>query len=133
MNRSFKVIVIGLGALGSASLYQLSKTNKKILGIDQFNPPHTKGSSHGGSRIIRQAIGEGEEYVPLVLRSYDIWLEIEKLTGQNLFEKCGCLILGKPNSLFLKETVSSALKYSIPHKILKTEEVRKKFPQFKIN
>jgi len=60
----YDVIMVGLGAMGSAALYQLAKRGKKVLGIDQFSPPHSYGSSRGGSRVIRQAIGEGREYVP---------------------------------------------------------------------
>ena len=74
---NFETIVIGLGAMGSAALYQLSQRGNKILGIDRFTPPHRQGSTHGETRITRQAIGEGEEYVPLSLRSYEIWDELE--------------------------------------------------------
>ena len=75
------VIVVGLGAMGSASLYQLARRGARVLGIDRFHPPHDHGSSHGESRITRQAIGEGEEYVPFVLRSHEIWRELEADTG----------------------------------------------------
>lgn len=132
MDKDFEIVIVGLGALGSASLYQLAKNGNNVLGIDQFHPPHQNGSSHGGSRIIRQAIGEGEEYVPLVLRSYEIWSEIERLTGKKLYEKCGCLILAKPHSAFLKQTINTALKYLIPHQVLTATQVKQRFPQFKI-
>ncbi len=66
-------LVIGLGAMGSAALYQLAKSGASVIGLDRFAPPHTMGSSHGETRITRQAIGEGRDYVPLVLESHRIW------------------------------------------------------------
>jgi sarcosine oxidase len=88
------VIVVGLGAMGSASLYQLARGGARLIGIDRFRPPHDRGSSHGESRITRQAIGEGEEYVPFVLRSHEIWRELEAETGASLLFPVGGLILG---------------------------------------
>ena len=96
--------------MGSAAVYQLAKRAKKVLGLDQFSPPHDNGSSHGESRIIRQAIGEGEEYVPLVLRSYELWREIEKATGWELLTITGGLTFsggGIANSGTLTVTAST--------------------------
>ena len=84
MPRSADVIVIGLGAVGSAALYQLARRGVAAVGIDRFAPPHEHGSSHGESRITRQAIGEGEEYVPFALRSHEIWRELEADTGRSM-------------------------------------------------
>jgi sarcosine oxidase len=136
---NFETIVIGLGAMGSAAVYQLSKKGNKVLGIDQFAPPHTSGSSHGDTRITRQAIGEGEEYVSLSLRSYEIWNELEKKTGKQLLTITGGLIIGdeKINSLhgsnnFLQTTIDSAKKFNISHSLLFADELRKRFPQFHV-
>ncbi len=74
---SYDVAVLGLGAMGSAAAYQLAKRGRNVLGIDRFSPPHTRGSSHGETRITRLAIGEGPHYSPLALRSHEIWREIE--------------------------------------------------------
>src|SRR5678815_6111543 len=93
MVKNFDTIVVGLGAMGSATLYQLAKQGNRVLGLDQFSPPHGNGSSHGESRIIRQAIGEGEEYVPFALRSYELWREIEIASGRNLLTVTGGLTL----------------------------------------
>jgi sarcosine oxidase len=120
MVNKFDTIVCGLGAMGSAALYQLAKRAKKVLGLDQFSPPHDSGSSHGESRIIRQAIGEGEEYVPLALRSYELWREIEKATGWELLRITGGLTLESQNSAavmhgrrdFLEQSSISAMKSS---------------------
>jgi len=69
VNSTADILVVGLGAVGSAALYQAAKLGARVIGIDRFHPPHEQGSSHGETRITRQAIGEGREYVPLVLRS----------------------------------------------------------------
>jgi sarcosine oxidase len=98
MENKFDTIVVGLGATGSAAVYQLAKRGNKVLGIDRFSPPHASGSSHGDTRIIRQAIGEGEEYVPLVFRSYELWREIEQATGRDLLTITGGLTLENRNS-----------------------------------
>jgi sarcosine oxidase len=139
MKQTFESIVIGLGAMGSAATYQLAKAGNKVLGIDQFTPPHTQGSSHGDTRITRQAIGEGSEYVPLVLRSYEIWDELEKATGKRLLTVTGGLILTSAEqsrlhgSNFFDQTVASAEKYHIAHRLLATNQIRTEFPQFKLH
>src|SRR5271166_3332085 len=76
------IAVIGLGAVGSAAIYQAAKLGARVVGMDRFQPPHDQGSSHGETRITRQAIGEGREFVPLVLRSNEIWEELEAATGR---------------------------------------------------
>src|SRR5476649_2946244 len=95
MQRHYDVIVLGLGAMGSAALYQLAKRGVRALGIDQFSPPHDRGSSHGDSRITRLAIGEGERYTPLATRSHEIWREIERELGggAQLLTQTGGLII----------------------------------------
>ena len=136
----FDTIVLGLGAIGSAAIYQLAKRGHKVLGIDQFSPPHIYGSSHGETRIIRQAIGEGEEYVPLVLRSYELWREIESEVGKELLTITGGLTLESQNSEavlhgrrnFLDQAISCAKKFNIRHEILETQEIQKRYPQFSV-
>jgi sarcosine oxidase len=140
MVNKFDTIVVGLGAMGSAAVYQLAKRGNKVLGLDRFSPPHANGSSHGESRIIRQAIGEGEEYVPLVLRSYELWREIEKATGRELLTITGGLTLESQNSEgvlhgrldFLDQAIRCAEKFNIRHEILETADIRKRYPQFAV-
>jgi sarcosine oxidase len=131
------VLVVGLGAMGSATLYQLARRGVKAIGIDRYHPPHVYGSTHGETRITRQAIGEGEAYVPFVLRSHQIWRELEATTGQELFLACGGLILSgetgkathhsKPE--FLKRTIQAAQKFGIEHELLNTAQMAQRFPQ----
>jgi sarcosine oxidase len=136
--QSCDVAVIGLGAMGSAALYQLAKRGVKAVGIDRFSPPHDQGSTHGETRITRQAIGEGEVYVPLALRSNEIWQELEAETGERLLMQNGCLIVEtiKPASTgiirtaFLERTQKAALAYNIPHEMLDAAEIRRRYPQF---
>lgn len=138
--KQYDVAVIGLGAMGSASLYQLSKMGLNVIGIDQFSTPHKLGSTHGDTRITRQAIGEGSEYVPLVLRSNEIWRELEELSGQELLVQKGGLIMASytrgsthhGSNEFLQTTIEAAEKYNIGHETLSNEQIAERFPQFKL-
>src|SRR6201995_5598561 len=113
MAKVVDVIVLGLGANGSSALYNLSKTNKKVLGIDRFTPPHSFGSSHGESRIIRQAYHENPMYVPFVKTAYTYWDEIERPSGQKLLLKTGGIMLGDKDASVVKGSVLSAETYDI--------------------
>src|ERR671930_1678131 len=93
---SADVIVVGLGAMGSAALAQLAKAGANVIGFDRFAPPHPFGSSHGDTRITRLAIAEGSDYVPLVLRSNELWRELERSTGVMLMTGCGGLAMAPP-------------------------------------
>lgn len=134
----FDAIVVGLGAMGSAALYQLSKQTPHVLGLDQFTPPHTQGSTHGETRITRQAIGEGAHFVPLALRSYQIWRELEEKTGEHLLTMTGGLFVGQAHSDahmhhkpgWLRTTIQAAESFGIAHRILDTTTLRREFPQF---
>ncbi|MGI4794541.1 MAG: FAD-dependent oxidoreductase, partial [Janthinobacterium lividum] len=88
------VAVIGLGAIGSATLYQLALQGVKAIGIDRFNPPHDHGSTHGETRITRLSVAEGPAYVPLARRSHEIWRELEAQSGHSLFDQVGLLVIG---------------------------------------
>src|SRR5678816_921243 len=87
------VLVIGLGAMGSAACYQLARRGAKVIGIDRYSPPHSLGSTHGDTRITRLAIGEGEQFVPFAIRSHGIWRELESETGEDLMTTTGGLIM----------------------------------------
>jgi sarcosine oxidase len=127
--------------MGSATLYQLAQRGIRALGIDLLAPPHTLGSSHGDTRITRQAIGEGDHYTPLSLRSYEIFREMERLTETSLLEVTGGLMissLSEPVSVvhvpqFFQNTVAAAQKFGIKHEILNAKEMRLRFPQFNVD
>jgi sarcosine oxidase len=126
--QKYDVAVIGLGAVGSAALYQLSKLNLRVIGIDRFAPPHSHGSSHGESRINRQAIGEGKYYTPLSLRTNQIWKELEDISGKELHNACGLLMISEQDNEFLKTTVDAAKDFSIKHELLDSAETQDRFP-----
>ena len=133
-------IVVGLGAAGSATLYQLAKRGQRVIGIDRFAPPHPHGSSHGDTRLTRCATGEGEEYVPLALRSHEIWRELEAATGEELLVQSGVLILAHPDNVsdhhgkphFLKRTIEIAQKFGIAHEVLDQAALAARFPLFRL-
>ncbi len=127
----YDIIVIGLGANGSSALFNLSRTGKRVLGIDQFQPPHQRGSSHGESRIIRQAYHENPLYVPLVRAAYPLWEELERLSGKRLFLKTGGLLLGQEEATVVKGAKSSAEMHGIPYEYLEAAALRKRFPAFR--
>jgi len=138
--KKFDVIVLGLGAMGSSAVYQLAKRGSNVLGLDQFSPPHTKGSTHGETRITRLAIGEGEEYVDFAVRSHEIWREIERETGKALLFSVGGLIISSPDSKssshvpgFFLTTLDVAKKKNIVHEELDAAALRTRFPQFRID
>ena len=124
--------------MGAASVYQLAKRGVKVKGVDQFTPPHTHGSSHGESRITRAAIGEGLQFVPLAMRSHQLWREIEHESGETLFNQCGGLILARAGQEswmhdqrdFLGNTFLAANAFGIAHERLSTDDIAARFPQF---
>src|SRR3979490_2475948 len=108
MSKSFKVIVVGLGAMGSAASYHLAKSDQQVLGLDRFTPPHSLGSSHGQTRIIREAYFEHPLYVPLVRRAYELWTELERLSGRDLLRITGGLMIGRPDGVLVSGARRSA-------------------------
>jgi len=125
--------------MGSAAAYHLARLGTRVIGLDALAPPHDRGSSHGATRITRLAIGEGAHYVPLVMRSHQLWREIEAETGADLLTECGGLILGREgaqrshgSTRFLDRTIGAARQSGIGHEVLAAAEVRRRFPQFAV-
>ncbi|WP_018633908.1 N-methyl-L-tryptophan oxidase [Neomegalonema perideroedes] len=133
-----EVVVLGLGAMGAATLHQLARRGVKALGIDRRRPPHVFGSTHGESRITRRAIGEGLAYVPLALRSHEIWREIEAETGAKLLHEVGCLTISRAEDEvdrpgrrgFIRRARAAAEAFGLDHEILSADDIRRRFPQF---
>jgi sarcosine oxidase len=140
MPARYHTIVIGLGAMGSAALYQLANAGQRVLGIDQFAPPHRMGSSHGETRITRLACGEGPEYTQFARRSHEIWRELEAQTGKSLLVQNGFLAISgegpraanHENPDFLGTTIEAAERAGIAHDLLRDAEIRKRHPAFKV-
>src|SRR6478609_7104068 len=108
----YDVVVAGLGAMGSATAYQLAKAGARVLGIDRYQPPHALGSSHGDTRITRVSVGEGLAYVPLVRRSHELWREIEREAEVDLLVQCGGLVMAPPATSFAMHGSSSFLEHT---------------------
>jgi sarcosine oxidase len=137
--RRFPTIVLGLGAMGSAALYHLARKGHKVVGIDRFSPPHVYGSTHGDTRVTRLAIGEGEHYTPLALRSHELWRELERASGRSLLTTNGGLVISSSAKVahchvdgFFANTLAAAESYGIAHQVLDATAIRRRFPQFKV-
>jgi len=127
---SFGVIILGLGAMGSAAAQHVARRGRTVLGIDRFTPPHDRGSSHGGSRIIRQAYFESPDYIPLVLRAYELWHDLEIEAGTTLIHTTGGLVVGGGDGELVRRTIASAEKHNIPIEVLGQAELAARFPAF---
>ncbi|MGH7642099.1 MAG: N-methyl-L-tryptophan oxidase [Candidatus Dormibacteria bacterium] len=128
MTSPLRVVIVGLGAMGSAAAFHLARRGNQVIGLEAFGPGHDRGSSHGESRIIRQAYFEGPGYVPLVLRAYQLWRELEVLSNQHLLEVTAGVMIGSPSSDLVAGSLGSAEKWEIPHLLLTAAEVHRKFP-----
>ena len=126
---SFDVIVIGLGAMGSAAAYQLVKAGRSVLGLDRFAPPHALGSSHGQTRIIREAYFEHPLYIPLVQRAYQLWNDLQEQSVHELFRQTGGLMMGRENGMVFPGAKRSAEVHHLDHEVLSAREVASAFPR----
>lgn len=125
---TYDVIVIGLGGMGSATAYHLASRRQRVLGLEQFTPAHDKGASHGKTRVIRQAYFEDPAYVPLLVRAYDLWYQIERETGARVLSEVGGLMIGRPESSVVAGSIRSAKQYGLDHEILDARAIRKRHP-----
>lgn len=126
------VVVAGLGAAGSAAAYHLARRGVRVIGVDRFAPPHAMGSSHGRSRIIREAYFEHPLYVPLVRRAYAGWEELESLSGRRIYLRTGGLMLGPEDGTVVAGARRSALEHGLPFEELTSEEVRRRYPAWRL-
>lgn len=139
MSGTYDVAVVGLGAMGSAVALHLARAGARVLGLDRFAPPHVHGSTHGDTRITRLAIGEGAEYVPLAVRSHELWRDIEARTGEDLLTVCGGVVLSAPGARgqhgpgdFLATTIAAARAHDIPHEPLDAAGLAERLPPFRL-
>jgi sarcosine oxidase len=126
---AYDVAVIGLGVMGSAAAWRLARRGAKVLGLEQFQPGHDRGSSHGLTRVIRQAYFEHPAYVPLVLRAYSLWAELEGETRRPLFRRrTGAFMIGPEGSPVVRGSLESARLHGLPHNFMNSSELRTRFP-----
>ncbi|MBM3847915.1 MAG: N-methyl-L-tryptophan oxidase [Verrucomicrobia bacterium] len=130
MSKNYEVAVIGLGGMGSATVWQLARRGTKVIGFEQFDPVHARGSSHGQTRVIRQAYFEHPAYVPLLLRAYELWRETERESGRQLLTLCGGLMMGSEKSEVVSGSIRSARQHGLGHEVLDAGEIRYRWPQF---
>ena len=129
---TYDVIVAGLGAMGSATAFHLAvRKGLRVLALDRYRPPHTLGSTHGGTRIIRETSFEHPRYVPLVRRAYECWRQMEASTGRSLLTITSGLFIGARNGPFVAKSKESADIHAVPYQILSPAEIRKRFPAFR--
>jgi monomeric sarcosine oxidase len=128
----YDAIVLGAGGVGSAALWHLAARGLKVLGIDRFAPPHERGSSHGHTRIIRQAYFEHPDYVPLVLESYRLWRELEQTVGKSLLLETGLVEIGPNDGIVVPGTLRAAHEHALPVETLSARDIERRWPAMRV-
>lgn len=126
----YDVIVIGLGAMGSAAAYHVARRGRSVLGVEQYTPAHDRGASHGKSRIIREAYFEDPAYVPLIQRAYELWFALQQDGGVPLLRITGGLMIGPLEGELVRGALASARTHQLPYELLTAAELRRRFPLF---
>ena len=132
MSPSYNAIVIGLGAMGRATLFHLAHRGWRVLGLEQYASAHKLGSSHGDSRIIREMYFEHPLYVPLVQRAYELWKDLEERSDTTLMTITGGLMIGPPDGSVVIGTLRSAAEHGLPQEVLNASQTRARFPAFQL-
>jgi sarcosine oxidase len=130
--KRYNAIVVGVGGVGSAAVYELAKRGKRVLGLERFDIPHEMGSSHGHTRIIRLAYYEHPSYVMLLRRSYELWREIQERVGEQLLHITGSIDAGPPDSWVFKGSLQSCLEHGLPHEVLTGTQLAERFPGYRL-
>ncbi len=131
MSTHYDVIVIGIGAMGSATLYHLATRGLNVLGIEQFTIAHDKGSSHGLTRIIRLAYYEDPSYVPLLRRTYDLWRTLEHESDTKLFYRTGSIDMGAEDSRVFAGSLQSCIDHDLAYEVLDSQQLTQRFPGYR--
>jgi sarcosine oxidase len=125
---AYDVIVLGLGAMGSAATCHLARRGARVLALDRFSPPHGHGSSSGRSRIVREAYFEHPAYVPMVRRAYEQWEALERDSGRRLMVRTGGLMIGPPDGALVTGALLSARTHGLQHEVLEAGELKRRHP-----
>jgi sarcosine oxidase len=128
----FDVIVVGIGAMGAAACWQLARRGLRVLGLEQFDIPHSRGSSHGYSRLTRTAYYEHPDYVPLLRRAHALWRELERESAENILHLVGGLYLGPHDGELVGGSLRAARQHELPHTLLSRETLARQYPQFTV-
>ena len=124
------VIVVGVGGMGSATAYHLARRGADVLGLERFDIPHTQGSSHGITRIIRRAYYEHPSYIPLIERAYDLWDGLADKTGRSVIHRTGSIDAGPQGNVVFEGSRRSCEEHDIPHEVLTGAECNERFPGY---
>lgn len=128
MAERWDVIVTGLGAMGSAAVREIARRGLRVLGLDRYDPPHARGSTHGRTRIIREAYFEHPAYVPLVQRAGELWERLGREIGHEVFVRTGGLMIGPEQGTLVAGARASAEQHGLPYELLTPRDVRSRFP-----
>src|SRR5262245_65023657 len=129
---TYDAIVLGTGGIGSAALYELARRGVRAVGVDRFHPPHDRGSSHGQSRVIRQAYFEHSNYVPLLFESYRLWQELEEQTGRHLYDQIGLVEVGPTDGIVVPGVLRAAAEHHLLVEQLTAAEVTDCWPGLRV-
>ena len=124
--------MVGLGGMGSAAAAALAERGARVTGFEQFSPAHDRGSSHGDSRIVRQAYFEDPAYVPLVRRAYEGWERLSADAGEPMVTWSGALMIGRPDADVVAGTLASVRSWDLPHEVLDQRAMAQRFPPFRL-
>ncbi|MCY4113574.1 MAG: N-methyl-L-tryptophan oxidase [Chloroflexi bacterium] len=127
------VIVVGVGAMGSATAFHLAQRGVRVLALEQFDLAHDQGSSHGYTRIMRHAYYNAPGYVPLVQRAQTLWRELEEISGETLFIHSGGLSMGRPDALVVRGALLAAERFGLAHEVLDASEVQHRYPAIRLS
>ena len=132
MSENYDVIVVGVGAMGSSACYELANRGLRVLGLEQFDAPNERGSSHGETRIIRLAYYEDPTYVHLLRTAYERWRRLEDVSGQQLLITTGSLDIGPEDGPVFRGSRQSCVDHGLDHEILTAAEVQRRFPAYRL-
>jgi sarcosine oxidase len=128
----YDAIVVGVGGMGSATAYHLARRGLDVLGLERYDIPHTMGSSHGVTRIIRRAYYEHPSYIPLIEQAYDLWDDLAERSGRPVIHRTGSIDAGPADNMVFEGSLQSCEKHDIPHEVLTGGELTERFPGYQL-
>jgi sarcosine oxidase len=132
MGETYDVIVLGAGAWGSAAAQHIATRKRRVLCLDRFSPPHPFGSHHGQGRLINSNTESSANNLPLILRSYELWKQLERASKRQLLQRVGFLFVGLANSQRIATSLGGYRSGDVSHEALSRPEINRRFPQFRL-
>jgi sarcosine oxidase len=130
--KKYDAIVIGVGSMGSAAIYEFARRGRRVLGLDQFDVPNSLGASVGVTRILRLAYAEHPNYVPLLRRAYELWRHLEQVANERLLFVTGGVDVGVETSETITASLRSCRAHALPHDVFDASEVNRRFPGYRL-